>query len=138
MQLMSRNRQETSLFPYKNRGLSRGSVSEVRKSPCSASAPTVHPSPDSNMKVSVAALAILLIAAFCSLASSAPLGSDTTVCCFSYASRKLPQRHLKDYFYTSGKCSQPAVVFVTRKNQQVCANPDTKWVKEYVNYLEMK
>uniref|UniRef100_A0A8C3S3X4 C-C motif chemokine n=2 Tax=Chelydra serpentina TaxID=8475 RepID=A0A8C3S3X4_CHESE len=90
------------------------------------------------MKVSVAALAILLITAFCSLASSAPLGPDTTVCCFSYASRKLPQGHLKGYFYTSGKCSQPAVVFVTRMNRQVCANPDTNWVKEYVNYLEMQ
>ncbi|XP_006115928.2 C-C motif chemokine 5-like [Pelodiscus sinensis] len=90
------------------------------------------------MKVSVAALTILLVAAFCSLASAAPLGSDTSVCCFGYASRKPPQGHLKDYFYTSGKCSQPAVVFVTRKNQQVCANPDTKWVKDYVNYLEMK
>ncbi|XP_030392708.1 C-C motif chemokine 5-like [Gopherus evgoodei] len=135
MQLVSRNKQETSLFPYKTWGLSPWSVSEVR-GPCSA--PTVHPSPDSNMKATVAALAVLLVAAFCSLASSAPLGSDTTVCCFSYATRKLPQSHLKEYFYTSGKCSQPAVVFVTRKNKQVCANPDTKWVKDYVNFLEMK
>ncbi|XP_024065856.2 C-C motif chemokine 5-like [Terrapene carolina triunguis] len=136
MQLVSRNKQETPLLPYKNRGLSRGSGSEVRKSPCSA--PMVHPSPNSNMKVSMAALAVLLIAAFCSQASSAPHGSDTTVCCFSYTTRKLPQSHLKEYFYTSGKCSQPAVVFVTRKDKQVCANPDTKWVKEYVNFLEMK
>ncbi|XP_074869754.1 C-C motif chemokine 5-like [Carettochelys insculpta] len=89
------------------------------------------------MKVSVAALAVLLFAAFCSQASSAPIGSDTTPCCFSYASRQIPRGHVKGYFYTSGKCSQPAVVFITRKNNQLCANPDTRWVQDYVNYLEM-
>ncbi|KAK2111395.1 hypothetical protein P7K49_011141 [Saguinus oedipus] len=28
-------------------------------------------------------------------------------------------------------------VFVTRKNRQVCANPEKKWVREYINSLEM-
>uniref|UniRef100_A0A8C3S6I0 C-C motif chemokine n=1 Tax=Chelydra serpentina TaxID=8475 RepID=A0A8C3S6I0_CHESE len=88
------------------------------------------------MKVSVAALAILLITAFCSLASSAPLGPDTTVCCFSYASRKLPQGHLKGYFYTSGKCSQPAVVFTTKKGREVCSDPNAQWVQEYVKHVK--
>lgn len=27
--------------------------------------------------------------------------------------------------------------FITRKNRQVCANPDKKWVREYINSLEM-
>ncbi|KAK2525604.1 C-C motif chemokine 5, partial [Columba livia] len=66
------------------------------------------------------------------------VGADTTVCCFSYTSRKLPQSHVKDYFYTSSKCSQPAVVFITRKDREVCANPDARWVKEYVNALELQ
>ncbi|NWI57135.1 CCL5 protein, partial [Calyptomena viridis] len=69
---------------------------------------------------------------------SLPVGSDTTPCCFSYISRKLPQSHVKEYFYTSSKCSQPAVVFVTWKQREVCANPDAKWVKEYVNSLELQ
>ncbi|KFP87500.1 C-C motif chemokine 5, partial [Acanthisitta chloris] len=65
-------------------------------------------------------------------------GSDTTVCCFSYTPRKLPQSHVQEYFYTSSKCSQPAVVFVTRKKREVCANPSARWVKEYVNSLELQ
>ncbi|NXA69034.1 CCL5 protein, partial [Mohoua ochrocephala] len=69
---------------------------------------------------------------------SLPVGSDTTPCCFSYTSRKLPQSHVQEYFYTSSKCSQPAVVFVTRKKREVCANPDARWVKEYVNSLELQ
>ncbi|NXI64261.1 CCL5 protein, partial [Anseranas semipalmata] len=90
------------------------------------------------MKVFGASLSILLVAALFSQAFSGPIGSDTTVCCFSYALRKLPQSHVKDYFYTSSKCPQPAVVFITRKNRQVCANPDARWVKEYVNFLELQ
>ncbi|XP_019588035.2 C-C motif chemokine 5 [Rhinolophus sinicus] len=90
------------------------------------------------MKVSAAALAVVLAAAaFCAPASASPYASDTTPCCFAYISRALPRAHLREYFYTSSKCSLPAVVFITRKNRQVCANPDKKWVKEYINSLEM-
>ncbi|NXV05983.1 CCL5 protein, partial [Cettia cetti] len=62
---------------------------------------------------------------------SLPVGSDMTSCCFSYTSRKLPQSHVQEYFYTSSK-------FVTRKKREVCANPDARWVKEYVNSLELQ
>nr|XP_019588035.1 PREDICTED: C-C motif chemokine 5 [Rhinolophus sinicus] len=90
------------------------------------------------MKVSAAALAVVLAAAaFCTPASASPYASDTTPCCFAYISRTLPRAHLREYFYTSSKCSLPAVVFITRKNRQVCANPDKKWVREYINSLEM-
>ncbi|NWI71941.1 CCL5 protein, partial [Todus mexicanus] len=90
------------------------------------------------MNTSAVCLSIILIAALFSQANAAPIGADTTVCCFSHTSRKLPQSHVKEYFYTSSKCPQPAVVFVTRKNRQVCANPDARWVKEYVNALELQ
>ncbi|NP_001039297.1 C-C motif chemokine 5 precursor [Gallus gallus] len=83
-------------------------------------------------------LSILLVAALFPQASSSPFGADTTVCCFNYSVRKLPQNHVKDYFYTSSKCPQAAVVFITRKGRQVCANPDARWVKEYINFLELQ
>ncbi|XP_062072504.1 C-C motif chemokine 5 [Lepus europaeus] len=90
------------------------------------------------MEVSAATLAILLTAAaLCAPASASPYASDTTPCCFAYISRLLPRAHITEYFYTSSKCSFPAVVFVTRKNRQVCANPEKKWVREYINSLEM-
>ncbi|XP_051014667.1 C-C motif chemokine 5 [Acomys russatus] len=111
------------------------------------------------MKISVAALAVIVTAAaICTPASASPYftmnstgtpqgllrlfllpdGSDTTPCCFAYHSRVLPRDHVKEYFYTSSKCSNLAVVFVTRRNRQVCANPEKKWVRKYINYLEMK
>ncbi|KAK2522441.1 hypothetical protein Q9233_010551 [Columba guinea] len=89
------------------------------------------------MKVSVAALA-LLIAAFCYQTSSAPLGSDPpTSCCFSYTSRQLPRSFVVEYYETSSQCSKPGVVFVTRKSREVCANPEEDWVKEYMSDLEL-
>ncbi|NWS77636.1 CCL5 protein, partial [Crotophaga sulcirostris] len=90
------------------------------------------------MSIHAVCLSIILAAALFPQVSPAPLGADTTVCCFSYTLRKLPQSHVKDYFYTSSKCPQPAVVFITRKDRQVCANPDARWVKEYVNALELQ
>ncbi|NWR19820.1 CCL5 protein, partial [Emberiza fucata] len=69
---------------------------------------------------------------------SLPVGSDMALCCFRYISQKLPQSHVQEYFYTSSKCSQPAVVFVTRKKLEICANPDARWVKEYMNSLELQ
>uniref|UniRef100_A0A8C8S6T8 C-C motif chemokine n=1 Tax=Pelusios castaneus TaxID=367368 RepID=A0A8C8S6T8_9SAUR len=89
------------------------------------------------MKVSMSALAVLLIAAFCSQASSAPIGSDPpTACCFTYTSRKIPLHLLVDYYDTNSMCSQPAIVFVTKKGRELCANPKDEWVQEYVNHLE--
>ncbi|XP_030866459.1 C-C motif chemokine 5 isoform X3 [Gorilla gorilla gorilla] len=67
------------------------------------------------MKVSAAALAVILIAtALCAPASASPYSSDTTPCCFAYIARPLPRAHIKEYFYTSGKCSNPAVVHRSR------------------------
>uniref|UniRef100_A0A673V443 Chemokine interleukin-8-like domain-containing protein n=1 Tax=Suricata suricatta TaxID=37032 RepID=A0A673V443_SURSU len=63
------------------------------------------------MKLFVTVLSLLvLVAAFCSPALSAPMGSDPpTSCCFSYVMRKLPRNFVVDYFETSSLCSQPAV-----------------------------
>ncbi|XP_058416392.1 C-C motif chemokine 4 isoform X1 [Diceros bicornis minor] len=78
------------------------------------------------------------LAAFCSPALSAPMGSDPpTACCFSYTMRKLPRNFVIDYYETSSLCSQPAVVFQTKKGRQVCANPSDAWVQEYMDDLEL-
>ncbi|XP_036623295.1 C-C motif chemokine 4-like isoform X2 [Trichosurus vulpecula] len=85
------------------------------------------------MKVSVAALSILMVMAFSSLASSAPIGSDSpTSCCFSYVSQQIPRKFVTDYYETSSLCSQPAVV-----GRLVCANPSDAWVQSYVEDLEL-
>ncbi|XP_043861409.1 C-C motif chemokine 4-like isoform X1 [Dromiciops gliroides] len=90
------------------------------------------------MKVCVAALSILLLIAFSSLASTAPMGSDPpTSCCFSYIRQQINRKFVADYYETSSLCSQPGVVFLLRKGQQVCANPSEAWVQSYVEHLEL-
>ncbi|XP_059936577.1 C-C motif chemokine 4 isoform X2 [Mesoplodon densirostris] len=86
------------------------------------------------MKLCMTVLSFLVLAAaFCSLALSAPMGSDPpTACCFSYTLRKLPRNFVIDYYETSSLCSQPAVV-----GRQVCANPSDPWVQEYMDDLEL-
>ncbi|KFW02967.1 C-C motif chemokine 4, partial [Fulmarus glacialis] len=81
-----------------------------------------------DMKVSVAALAVL-IAAFCYQTSAAP--------CKSRLSLSSLNGNKRDVAAGRGLCSQPAVVFVTRKGREVCANPEQDWVQQYVNDLEL-
>ncbi|XP_005076991.1 C-C motif chemokine 4 [Mesocricetus auratus] len=91
------------------------------------------------MKLCVSTLSLLLfVAAFCDPALSAPMGSDPpTSCCFTYTSWKIPRMFVTDYYETSSLCSKPAVVFLTRKGKQICADPNEPWVNEYVNDLEL-
>ncbi|KAM5216239.1 C-C motif chemokine 4-like [Hipposideros larvatus] len=91
------------------------------------------------MKLCMTVLSLLvLVAAFCSPALSAPMGSDPpTACCFTYVLRKVPRKILTDYYETSSLCSQPGVVFLTKRGRQICANPSEPWVQEYVDDLEL-
>ncbi|KAK7829959.1 hypothetical protein U0070_003414, partial [Myodes glareolus] len=88
--------------------------------------------------VRTAALAVLLCTmALCDHVFSAPHGADTpTSCCFSY-SRQINRRFIADYFETSSLCSQPGVIFQTKRNRQFCADPRETWVQEYIADLEL-
>ncbi|XP_052051290.1 C-C motif chemokine 3-like [Apodemus sylvaticus] len=90
------------------------------------------------MKVSIAAFAVLLCTmALCSQVFSAPYGADTpTACCFYY-SRQIQRKFITDYFETSSLCSQPGVIFLTKRNRQICADPKETWVQEYITDLEL-
>ncbi|NXV71936.1 CCL4 protein, partial [Atlantisia rogersi] len=59
-------------------------------------------------------------------------------CCLSYTSRQLPRSFVVEYYETNSQCPRPAIVFVTRKGQHICANPEQDWVQEYVNNLKLK
>ncbi|XP_036050502.1 C-C motif chemokine 3 [Onychomys torridus] len=90
------------------------------------------------MKVPTAALAVLLCTmALWSEVFSAPYGADTPIfCCFSYG-RQIPRKFVADYFETSSHCSEPGVIFLTKRNRQICADPKETWVQEYVTDLEL-
>uniref|UniRef100_A0A670JMK2 C-C motif chemokine n=1 Tax=Podarcis muralis TaxID=64176 RepID=A0A670JMK2_PODMU len=55
---------------------------------------------------------------------SLPVGSDPpTSCCFTYTAKKIPRNYIADFYETNSRCSQPGVVFTTKKGREICANP---------------
>ncbi|XP_060613713.2 C-C motif chemokine 4-like [Anolis sagrei] len=95
-------------------------------------------SSSSSSFLAFSALVLLLVAFLGNPVASAPLGSDPpTSCCFTYTLRKIPRSHVVDYYETNSRCSQPGIVFITRKGREVCSNPAERWVQEYVNELEL-
>ncbi|XP_043859522.1 uncharacterized protein LOC122755267 [Dromiciops gliroides] len=53
--------------------------------------------------------------------------TDQTGCCFKYVTRQIPRRFVVDYAYTSDFCWNPGVVFITRRDYKICANPQDQW-----------
>ncbi|NXV90302.1 CCL3 protein, partial [Calonectris borealis] len=88
------------------------------------------------MKVPTAALAALLLVAICSLAEA----HDNTVpfaCCFTYMSLPIPRRIITSAYMTNSICPQPAVILVTKKGRQICADPQAPWVQKYLEHFQM-
>uniref|UniRef100_A0ABM5ELT6 C-C motif chemokine 5-like isoform X2 n=1 Tax=Pogona vitticeps TaxID=103695 RepID=A0ABM5ELT6_9SAUR len=74
-------------------------------------------------------LLLLLVASF-ALISNAAVPGGREKCCLSYTSKPVPCHRLKSYFYVDGRCSLSAIIFVTRKDIKICANPWEPWVQE--------
>ncbi|NWV96406.1 CL3L1 protein, partial [Machaerirhynchus nigripectus] len=100
------------------------------------------------MRVLAATLAVLLLVAICSLAEAdlrisrraalSPIQETNPIaCCFSYTSRRLPRSTIRSAYRTSNSCSMPAVVLVTSKGREVCADPKASWVQEHLKHLEL-
>ncbi|NWV62660.1 CCL4 protein, partial [Malurus elegans] len=88
------------------------------------------------MKVCAAGLALLLIAASFFQVFSGPVGPDLPICCFTFTQHKLPRRLIQRHYVTSTNCPQLAIVFITKKGRQVCANPRDTWVQSYLQTLK--
>ncbi|XP_069458602.1 C-C motif chemokine 18-like isoform X1 [Ovis canadensis] len=86
------------------------------------------------MKVLVAAVFVLCAVALCSCAQKKVYTPPT--CCFTYASGKIPQGNVVNYFKTSSDCPKPGIIFLTRKGRYVCVNPADSWVQKYIRDLK--
>ncbi|XP_005321556.2 C-C motif chemokine 23 [Ictidomys tridecemlineatus] len=109
------------------------------------------------MKFSIAALSLLILAA--ALGSQArvihdlekrqllriPIKSpiqhgilqEAADCCFIYTRRSIRCSFMKHYYKTSSGCSQPAVIFFSRKGQRICADPNDGRVQECMANLNL-
>ncbi|KAM6463813.1 C-C motif chemokine 3-like [Liasis olivaceus] len=56
-------------------------------------------------------------------------------CCFDFTDRPLPLKILKSFYYTNSNCSKPGVIFITKQNREICADPSEKWVQDRIRDL---
>uniref|UniRef100_K7E609 C-C motif chemokine 5 n=1 Tax=Monodelphis domestica TaxID=13616 RepID=K7E609_MONDO len=74
-----------------------------------------------------------------SVSGTKGLGYDIpTSCCHSYTHHRLPYHLIVDFYETSSLCLKPAIVFLTSKGRQICANPKYEWVQRYILLLKQK
>ncbi|KAK2503802.1 hypothetical protein MC885_012378 [Smutsia gigantea] len=87
------------------------------------------------MTVSAAALFLLTLLLTTPASRSQPripesVNSPST-CCLKYHDKVLPRKLVVGY-RKALNCYLPAIIFVTKKNREICANPNNKWVQDYV------
>nr|XP_012805593.2 C-C motif chemokine 16 [Jaculus jaculus] len=52
-------------------------------------------------------------------------------CCMKHYEKVLPRKLVVGY-RKALNCYLPAIIFVTKRNREVCTNPDHSWVQEYI------
>ncbi|KAM4701508.1 C-C motif chemokine 3-like [Discoglossus pictus] len=87
------------------------------------------------MKMSLAALSLLLLTVFCIEVHSTLLDTN---CCYTYVQKRIPLRQIKNYYITSSLCAHPGVIFTTKKEMEFCTNPNDNWVQKNITDFNKK
>ncbi|XP_028857428.1 C-C motif chemokine 36.1 [Denticeps clupeoides] len=77
-----------------------------------------------------------LLASFLWSPALASNGSQPEECCFKFFPKKIPLNRVKSYVSTRPECSKDGVVFITQKNNRICADPGISWVKWIISKLD--
>ncbi|XP_011807269.1 PREDICTED: C-C motif chemokine 16 [Colobus angolensis palliatus] len=90
------------------------------------------------MKVSEAPLSLLILililiitSASCSQPKVPEWVNTPSTCCLKFYEKVLPRRLVVGY-RKALNCDLPAIIFITKRNQEVCTNPSDNWVQEYI------
>uniref|UniRef100_A0A670JR29 C-C motif chemokine 5 n=1 Tax=Podarcis muralis TaxID=64176 RepID=A0A670JR29_PODMU len=62
--------------------------------------------------------------------------AEATPCCIQNSKKAFPKATVKDYFYTSNRCSLPSIVFIFNSGRSACADSNAQWAKDLVSYLD--
>ncbi|XP_045692148.1 C-C motif chemokine 16 isoform X2 [Phyllostomus hastatus] len=88
------------------------------------------------MKASTAALFLLILTLTITSVSPSQTKMVEAVnvshtCCMKYQERVLPRKLVAGY-RKALNCHLPAIIFVTKKQREICANPSSGWVQGHL------
>ncbi|KAF6076860.1 C-C motif chemokine ligand 22 [Phyllostomus discolor] len=81
--------------------------------------------------------ALILLALVLQATEAGPYGANVedSICCRAHIRIPVPPRAVKSYFWTSDSCRRPGVVLLTHKDRQICAHPESPWVKRIIQRM---
>ncbi|XP_049628704.1 C-C motif chemokine 14 isoform X1 [Suncus etruscus] len=59
-----------------------------------------------------------------------------TECCFKFTTRVFPLYRIKSYYKTGSQCTRPGIIFITKRDYLICANPNDNWVQSHIRNLQ--
>ncbi|XP_027718055.1 C-C motif chemokine 24 [Vombatus ursinus] len=84
-------------------------------------------------------LHLLLVVICCSTAFAAGAAVLPSSCCVNYIQKAIPPSLVASYQVTNqSACSMPGVIFITKANRQICADPTRQWVKDRMKMIDAK
>ncbi|XP_047564922.1 C-C motif chemokine 15 isoform X3 [Lutra lutra] len=87
------------------------------------------------MKVFVGALPFLILATALGSQVQVPHGLHRPADCCSSYTQQIRCAKMKDFFRTSSSCSRPGVIFLTKKERRICADPHVLEVQNCMRSL---
>uniref|UniRef100_A0A9J7YH04 C-C motif chemokine n=1 Tax=Cyprinus carpio carpio TaxID=630221 RepID=A0A9J7YH04_CYPCA len=82
-------------------------------------------------------IACLVLFAFCSLAQS-EFSQGPDKCCFSFSNVKIPVKQVESYHTTHLECHRTGVIFITKAQREICADPTERWVQRLMNLVDLR
>ncbi|XP_048063396.1 C-C motif chemokine 3-like [Megalobrama amblycephala] len=79
----------------------------------------------------------LILFDFCSLAHSEyDQGPDK--CCFSFSNVRIPVKQVASYHITHFECHSSGIIFITKAQKEICADPTERWVQRLKNLVDAR
>uniref|UniRef100_A0A3B5QI13 Chemokine interleukin-8-like domain-containing protein n=1 Tax=Xiphophorus maculatus TaxID=8083 RepID=A0A3B5QI13_XIPMA len=59
-------------------------------------------------------------------------------CCYKFFRLPMNKNIISSYSMTDPRCTKTAVILITHRKRNICADPSQPWVKNVMNFLDRK
>ncbi|CAN9509694.1 unnamed protein product [Ophioblennius macclurei] len=57
-------------------------------------------------------------------------------CCLSYYPRRISKKYIESYFVTDSRCPKPGIILITKKQKEICVDPNETWLQNLTTALD--